>query len=211
LLGTNPPDNPRRAYSGRVTGLIVGVRAGQESGWTHRNASDAASPADAGNLDADIELVLAFLNTLDIAVGTDVLSDEERWREWAAGRGRSDPGDRRAAATVRDELRRLVSTSTPRRGGLRAIGGGVRVELAPDGPVLVSGDAVGAVLAAGARLAMLGQWERVKICAAENCRSAFFDRSRNRSRTWCSMRVCGNRTKARNWRERSKAGTGPAR
>ena len=71
-------------------------------------------------------------------------------------------------------------------------------------PTLVAGDPLGAVLAAAARLAVLGDWDRVKICPAEDCRWAFFDHSRNRSRTWCSMRVCGNRTKARNWRERAR-------
>jgi predicted RNA-binding Zn ribbon-like protein len=188
-----------------VTGLIVGVRAGQETGWNHHSATNA------GDDDADVELVLAFLNTVDAEAGADALDDEVRWREWAARPGRGAPGERTAARTVRDELRRLVSDADSGPHGLRSVGGGIRVELAPAGPVLVSGDAVGAVLAAGARLAMLGQWERVKICAAEDCRRAFFDRSRNRSRTWCSMRVCGNRTKARNWRERSRAGTGPAR
>jgi predicted RNA-binding Zn ribbon-like protein len=44
----------------------------------------------------------------------------------------------------------------------------------------------------------------VKICPAADCRWAFFDHSRNRSRTWCSMRVCGNREKARAWRERQE-------
>jgi CGNR zinc finger/Putative stress-induced transcription regulator len=204
LLAVRPPDNRRRAYSGVVTGLIVGVRAGGETGWNQHSATNAKNVLDA---DPDIELVLAFLNTVDVAAGTDVLADEVRWREWASHPGRGEPGDRRAARTLRDELRRLVSADTP-VGGLRTFGGGIRVELAPDGPVLVSGDAVGAVLAAGARMAMLGQWERVKICAADDCCSAFFDRSRNRSRTWCSMRVCGNRTKARNWRERTRAGVG---
>jgi predicted RNA-binding Zn ribbon-like protein len=86
-------------------------------------------------------------------------------------------------------------------------GGLVRVELHDGVPTLVSGDAVGAVLAASARLAVLGEWNRVKICSADDCRCAFFDHSRNRSRTWCSMRVCGNRTKARNWRQRARTRT----
>jgi len=36
--------------------------------------------------------------------------------------------------------------------------------------------------------------ERLKICP--NCGWLFLDRSRNRSRTWCDMTVCGNRMKA---------------
>jgi predicted RNA-binding Zn ribbon-like protein len=38
---------------------------------------------------------------------------------------------------------------------------------------------------------------------------AFYDRSKNRSGHWCSMRVCGNRAKARQFRERRRA-EGPA-
>ena len=37
--------------------------------------------------------------------------------------------------------------------------------------------------------------ERLKICP--NCEWLFIDRSKNRSRTWCDMSVCGNRAKAR--------------
>ena len=36
---------------------------------------------------------------------------------------------------------------------------------------------------------------RMKVCP--NCQWLFIDRSKNRSRTWCDMAVCGNRAKAR--------------
>lgn len=36
--------------------------------------------------------------------------------------------------------------------------------------------------------------ERVKTCP--NCDWLFVDRSKNRSRIWCDMQVCGNRAKA---------------
>jgi predicted RNA-binding Zn ribbon-like protein len=36
--------------------------------------------------------------------------------------------------------------------------------------------------------------DRLKICP--NCHWLFLDRSRNRSRAWCDMAVCGNRAKA---------------
>ncbi len=38
---------------------------------------------------------------------------------------------------------------------------------------------------------------RVRHCAAGDCDWLFLDQSRNRSRRWCSMRTCGNRSKAR--------------
>jgi predicted RNA-binding Zn ribbon-like protein len=50
-----------------------------------------------------------------------------------------------------------------------------------------------------------GTWKRLKACRSETCEWAFYDRSRNRSGTWCSMAVCGNREKARAYRHRHSA------
>jgi predicted RNA-binding Zn ribbon-like protein len=47
---------------------------------------------------------------------------------------------------------------------------------------------------------------RVKECAADDCNWLFLDMSRNRSRRWCDMKVCGNRAKARRFSERHKTG-----
>ncbi len=45
--------------------------------------------------------------------------------------------------------------------------------------------------------------ERMKICG--NCGWLFLDRSKNRSRAWCDMAVCGNRAKAnRHYRRRKQ-------
>jgi len=45
------------------------------------------------------------------------------------------------------------------------------------------------------RLLEPARLERIKICP--NCHWLYFDESRNRSRRWCDMNVCGNRAKAR--------------
>lgn len=50
-----------------------------------------------------------------------------------------------------------------------------------------------------------GSWPRLKVCACDECRWAFFDSSRNRGGTWCQMEVCGNRIKNRNYRSRQSA------
>jgi predicted RNA-binding Zn ribbon-like protein len=42
---------------------------------------------------------------------------------------------------------------------------------------------------------LTGRWGRLKGC--RECGYAFFDRSKNRSATWCSMSICGNRVKNR--------------
>lgn len=39
--------------------------------------------------------------------------------------------------------------------------------------------------------------KRLKQCGGEHCGWVFFDLSKNNSRRWCEMRVCGNRAKAR--------------
>ena len=49
-------------------------------------------------------------------------------------------------------------------------------------------------------------WRRLKICAADDCAWAFYDTSKNQSRTWCSMKVCGNRAKTRSYRARQSTG-----
>jgi predicted RNA-binding Zn ribbon-like protein len=46
----------------------------------------------------------------------------------------------------------------------------------------------------------------VRECAAPDCRWLFLDRSRNRSRRWCAMATCGNRSKARRHYRRGRAG-----
>jgi len=43
---------------------------------------------------------------------------------------------------------------------------------------------------------------RLRECDADTCGWLFLDRSRNRSRRWCDMAVCGNRAKARRHYER---------
>jgi predicted RNA-binding Zn ribbon-like protein len=39
--------------------------------------------------------------------------------------------------------------------------------------------------------------QKVRMCEADTCAWLFLDESRNHSRRWCDMKVCGNREKAR--------------
>lgn len=48
------------------------------------------------------------------------------------------------------------------------------------------------------------QLSRVRECAGHPCGWLFLDRSKNGSRRWCDMADCGNRAKARRYRERKK-------
>jgi predicted RNA-binding Zn ribbon-like protein len=48
-----------------------------------------------------------------------------------------------------------------------------------------------------------GPLDRIKACPeTEGCGWLFLDESKNRSRTWCSMKTCGNAAKARRFRAR---------
>jgi hypothetical protein len=147
--------------------------------------------------------VVDFLNTVNVEKATDVLNEPDTWRRWAAEQG-LQAGALTEARETRDALRAAVGDPRLPRTPLVAT---VSISLESDGPTLVADGVTGAVLAAATRLVVTGDWERIKICPADDCLWAFHDLSRNRSRTWCSMRVCGNREKARLWRERA---TSPA-
>jgi predicted RNA-binding Zn ribbon-like protein len=91
-----------------------------------------------------------------------------------------------------------------------AAGACVHVSFGADGvPVLepcatgVDG-ALGRLFAAMAHAQAEGTWERLKVCPADTCLWAFYDFSRNHSRTWCTMSSCGNRAKARRYRRRAR-------
>ena len=44
--------------------------------------------------------------------------------------------------------------------------------------------------------------DRLRICAADTCAWLFLDTTKNRTRRWCDMKVCGNREKMRRFRAR---------
>jgi predicted RNA-binding Zn ribbon-like protein len=61
-----------------------------------------------------------------------------------------------------------------------------------------------AVVASAVELLMSADLSRLRQCGDHQCGWFFLDTSRNRSRQWCDMRVCGNRAKARRFREQRK-------
>jgi predicted RNA-binding Zn ribbon-like protein len=93
-----------------------------------------------------------------------------------------------------------VLDAAAQRSGLRIrfADGAARVEPSEEG---VRG-AVGRILAEVSAGMADGTWERVKACRADDCRWAFLDTAKNRSRAWCSMQSCGNRAKVAAYRER---------
>lgn len=153
------------------------------------------------------DLVIDFLNTVDAEAGTDEQRDLPAWAAWV--------GSRQEYADLPEPTTAGFALDRDLRAYLRAAAEGAPLSAAPEVGVVVdlgagarlTGTTVAArVAAAVATLAAEGRWERVKICPADDCRWAFYDHSRNRSRQWCSMQVCGNRAKARTHRLRAGAG-----
>jgi predicted RNA-binding Zn ribbon-like protein len=164
------------------------------------------------------------VNTLDLETGEDDLTDPSALRDWLVERELLDPGapvsaaDLETTIQLREGLRAIlrINDGHPVDAGaieaVNRVAGGLPLQLrfAPDGepdlgprPDGVRGalaELLGAVALAKAR----GTWSRLKVCSSETCQWAFYDRSKNRSGRWCSMRVCGNRTKTRAYRARQR-------
>ncbi|GLX97336.1 hypothetical protein Hesp01_52860 [Herbidospora sp. NBRC 101105] len=123
------------------------------------------------------------------------------------------------AEWIREGLRALIAEnntepiSSPRPDGLNPAARAELAELTRDFPLMLDVTVSPPRLAARARtpveaalaglLAVVaeavaeGTWTRLKACREPSCRWAYYDHSRNRRRTWCSMDICGNRAKAR--------------
>ena len=55
---------------------------------------------------------------------------------------------------------------------------------------------------AAGRLVVSPRLARVRACAADDCGWWFVDDTKNRSRRWCDMKLCGNREKLRRFRKK---------
>jgi predicted RNA-binding Zn ribbon-like protein len=67
----------------------------------------------------------------------------------------------------------------------------------PDGPLLQ-------VIEAAVVLITSSDICNVRECSEKTCRWLFLDRSRNHSRRWCDMQLCGNRSKAKQFYARTR-------
>jgi predicted RNA-binding Zn ribbon-like protein len=171
---------------------------------------------------ADLDLVRDFVNSVDLEQQRDELSDSRGLVRWLAGHrlagadARARDADAAGARAVREALRELLRANNgvtvdeaaaaatldaaSRRAGLAVRFDGGAIHLAPRERGVQG--ALGSVLAAAAEAMADGSWQRLKACRSDTCRWAFVDNARNHSRQWCSMSVCGNREKARVFRER---------
>jgi hypothetical protein len=186
-----------------------------------------------GEVPEEVRLVNEFLNTLDLETygehagkpdeEREGLRSPERLRAWFVGRGllgrevAVNEADRQLAVRVRDALRSAaLANSVPARERSDAAGWGFQelplvVRFGENSkPELVSGEggvrgALGRMLADVVVASSRGTWARMKICAARDCRWAYYDHSKSRTGRWCAMETCGNRHKTRRYRRKKRS------
>ena len=112
-------------------------------------------------------------------------------------RANHDDGDAPVALATLDRIAHGVAPAAALAPSLRT----GALDPAGDGPDAACALALAIVFAARAD----GTFARLKACPHAHCGWAFYDSSRNRSGQWCSMRICGNRTKGEAFRRRSSA------
>ena len=173
----------------------------------------------------NLELVRSFVNTIEMEPTGDIeeLVSPDALVAWMESAGiplgeALGERDLHAAIEFREALRALLVANSGGRVDEDAITvlrdaadeGLIRVQVDGDGRAVPQPAAPGVralyarLLAAIADAQAAGTWERMKACASDTCQWAFYDSSKNRSRTWCSMEVCGNRAKTRAYRKRKK-------
>lgn len=171
-----------------------------------------------------LELVQRFVNTADLDRGEDELDSQAALVGWLAQAGLVPAGTRATTAEleraleVREGLRAVLGTHTGTaadpdamavldraadHASLRATFVSGAPELSPSGSGVDA--ALAHLLAIVTTAAADGTWQRLRACADQGCRWAFYDHSKNRSGRWCSMAVCGNQHKARSYRQRARA------
>jgi len=173
---------------------------------------------------SDTELIRDFVNTREILDGVEMLSSPADLSGWLETNGllrepvTATAADLRQALQLREALRQILLANT----GLEIDTHGpfdvvdrvarrARIELCFEECAGDLSPAAGGVSAALGRLVIAvhramadGSWRRLKACRASDCEWAFIDNARNQSRAWCSMSSCGNREKARQFRERHR-------
>ena len=176
-------------------------------------------------------LVQDFVNTLEMEPGprdqdVERLASPEALTAWLRERGlltgaEAGTGDLARAFELREAIRRLLYANnggTVHEADLAVLNrcareSGLRPRFAAEGRVLLEPAAAGVEGALGRLLAAVseamnaGTWHRLKACGDQGCRWAFYDTSKNRSGHWCSMESCGNRAKARQFRQRRRSAT----
>lgn len=169
---------------------------------------------------ADRDILLQFLWTQG---ESDAIESPEKLRDWLAGLGLLEPGepvtddDVRFARRFRAATRSLCATHSgyeldPRTQAIFdqlnaeaplqvTVTPGKQLQLRPGGTGVMR--ALSSILALEYEAETAGDWDRFKTC--KGCGWAFYDESKNASKVWCDMGLCGTRSKMKAYRQRKKA------
>ena len=182
-------------------------------------------PTQSREAPGELAIVRGFVNTLDIDLGTDALAAPSALSAWLAEQGllengaSASTGDLERGVALREALREMLLShndgrpldpAAPAALDEVAARADLRLRVAADGSARLEAEregvdgALGRLLLIVYRAMEAGQWPRLKACRNDTCRWAFYDHSKNRSGHWCTMSVCGNRRKARSYRERHR-------
>jgi predicted RNA-binding Zn ribbon-like protein len=170
---------------------------------------------------AALRAVQAFVNTLDREHGIEGFATPDSLRRFLADFGLAEPGlrvdeaDLAHALGVRDALRDLFvaraggtsGDASPRLLERAAREGRLTVRIDESQPRLVASaaglaGALGQLVASVQTASADGNLRRLKACRRSSCQWLFWDNSPPASGVWCSMAICGNRTKVGRHRAR---------
>ena len=172
--------------------------------------------SDEATIPPGIRLVRDFINTFEPQLGQESWTSPERLRDWFVERrlipddARLRPWDLTLAVTLREGLRAVLvghdgqRTDTAAVEALNEVLAEVPVRLAftdHHGYHLASAgsspidNALARLVDAIRQCGEDHTWSRLKVCARDTCRWAFYDASRNQARRWCSMAGCGTHIK----------------
>jgi predicted RNA-binding Zn ribbon-like protein/AcrR family transcriptional regulator len=210
--------------------LTTAQATASEQGITERIVPDVVRRDVHPGGSPEAHRLVAFLNSAHLPDGDDQLADDRAgaWLEqWLTEAGEVPPAELVAPTAapaellaLREGLRQLAAVNCGARADPAIVAEAeavlrrapLLVDLAGGGrPRLTTADSADAdacslalAVAIDAYLALRagGDWPRLKVCGSPDCRWAFVDGTRNRSRRWCDMAGCGNRAKNRAWRHR---------
>jgi predicted RNA-binding Zn ribbon-like protein len=190
-----------------------------------RRVGEEIEPGGRPRAPGRLELLQRFVNTWnhDLPAEWDRLATPAAARAWLREKGlvsrsaRITAGDAGRLRELREALRALTVANQGSRPAPAAIAAvrrasrhaELRVELDETGRTLLEPAGTGVDAAVATLLGIVyearitGDWPRLKGC--RQCGYAFFDRSKNRSASWCAMSICGNRTKNRAYRRRARS------
>lgn len=182
-----------------------------------------ADPGSRAPAPGSLRLIQALVNTLNAETGRDLLGTAPEAARWLATARLMSPGTRLTGAQhgalleLREAIRQVLRGHAEHRDDPEAAGrltmalaccrlalavhpaGGVRLVSADHDPFSrVTGEIAVAIAAAAAA----GTWGRLKCCPGLRCGWAFYDRSASSRSRWCSMQLCGARSKMRAYRGR---------